>query len=129
MLLIFGDVELNLGPRKHDTCYNLFICHCNLNSITAHKFEKVNLLEAYNIVIKFDIIYLSETYHGSSISADNDNLVIKSYKLLRNDHPDDIKKGRVFAYIRESLPLRCFLNNYLKECLILEVCTTTKRGM
>ena len=93
MLLVCGDIELNPGPRKHDTSYNLSICHWNLNSIAAHNFEKVNLLEACNTVNKFDIICLSETYLDSSILSDNDNLVIKGCKLVRDYHLDDIKKG------------------------------------
>ena len=120
-LLVCDNIELNPRLRKRDTCYNLSICHWNLNSITAHNFEKVNLLEAYNTVNKFDRICLSETYLDFSILSDNDNLVIKGY------HPDDIKRGGVCAYIRESLA-RCLFNSYLKECLILEVCINNKKG-
>ena len=47
-LLLWGDVELNPGPtKKRKSWFNFFICHSNLNSLTAHNFEKVNLLEAY----------------------------------------------------------------------------------
>ena len=54
MLLVCGNIELNPGSRKRDTCYNLSIGHWNLNSIATHNFEKVNLLEAYNTVNKFN---------------------------------------------------------------------------
>ena len=60
MLLAFGDIEPNPGPRKRSTCCNFSICNWNLNSITAHNFEKVDLLEAYNTFKKIDIICLSE---------------------------------------------------------------------
>ena len=46
ILLVCGDIELNLGPRKRDTCYNLSIWFHNLNSMAANNFEKGNLLEA-----------------------------------------------------------------------------------
>ena len=47
-LLLCSDVELNPGPtKKRNSWFNFFICHWNLNSLTAHNFEKVNHLEAY----------------------------------------------------------------------------------
>ena len=92
MLLVCGDTELTMGQRKHDTCYNLSICQWNFNCTAAHNFEKVNPLEAYNTVNKFDVICLSETHLDSHILSDNDNLVIKGYKFVRDDHPDDIKR-------------------------------------
>ena len=42
ILLTCGDIESNTGPRRWDSCYNLLICHWNLNSMTAH--DKVNQL-------------------------------------------------------------------------------------
>ena len=48
-LLLYADVELNLGPnKKRNSSSNFSICHWNLNSLTANNFEKVNLLEAYS---------------------------------------------------------------------------------
>lgn len=47
MLLVCVDIELNPGPKKRNTCFNLSICHRNLNSKAAHNFEKINLPEAY----------------------------------------------------------------------------------
>ena len=44
MIKISGDVELNLGAKqKQDP--SLSICHCNLNRIPAHNFQKLELLE------------------------------------------------------------------------------------
>ena len=43
------------------------MCHWNLNSIAAHNFSKLTLLEAYNMKYNFDIIRLSETYIDFSI--------------------------------------------------------------
>ena len=129
MLLVCGNIELNPVSRKRNTCYNLSIGHWNLNSIAAHNFEKAILLEAYNTVNKFDIICLLEAYLDFSILSANDNLVIKGYKLVKDDYPDDIKGGGVCAYIRESLPARCLFNTYLKICLILEVSMNKKKSM
>lgn len=99
-----------------------------LQLLAVCNFEKLDLLEAYNAVNKSDIICLSESYLDFSILSDNDNLIIKGCKIVRNDHTDDVKRGEVCTYIRESLPVRCFYNTYLKECLILEVCINNIKG-
>ena len=96
---------------------NFSICHWNLNSLTSHNCEKVNLLEAYNAVNKFDIICLSESFLDSSIT-ENNNVKINEYTMVSADHPNNIKRGGVCASVRESLPVRNFSNSYLSECLI-----------
>ena len=99
-----------------------------MNSLTAHNFEKVYLLEAYNTVNKFDIICLSESFLDSSILTENNNLKINGYKMVRADHPNNVKRGGVCAYTRESLSVRNFTNSYLNECLTLEVTISNKKG-
>ena len=90
ILFVCGDFELNPGPKNRNSCYNFSICHWNLNSITAHSFAKVNLLQAYNAIHDFHMICLSESYLDSSVSSDNDNLYIRDYNLVRADHPANI---------------------------------------
>ena len=127
--MLCGVVELNPGPtKKRNSWFNFSICHWNLNSLTAHNFEKVNLLEAYNTVNKFDIICLSESFLNSSILTENNNPKINGYKMVKADHPNNIKRGGVCAYVRESLPVRNFSNSYLSECLTLEVTISNKEG-
>ena len=35
-----GDIEMNLGPRPN-LCHSFSICHWNLNSLTAHSYQKI----------------------------------------------------------------------------------------
>ena len=77
-----------------------------MNSLTANNFEKVNPLEAYNTVNKFDIISLSESFHNSSIRTENNNLKINGYKMVRADHPNNVNRGGVCAYVRETFLFR-----------------------
>ena len=77
-------------------------------------------MEGYNAVNKFDIICLSESFLDSSILTENNNLKINGYKMVRADHPNNVKRGGVCAYVRETLPFRNFSNSYLSECLTLE---------
>ena len=97
MYFPFWVILVNPGPRKRNNYYDFSICHWNLNNKAAHNFEKVELLEACDTLNKFDIICLSERYLNNSVLSDNDNLIIKSYKLVRDDHLYDVKRGRVCA--------------------------------
>ena len=87
ILFICGDIELNPGPKNRKSCYNFSICHWNLNSITAHNFTKLNLLQAYNAILDFDMICLSESYLYSSVSSDNHHQIIYSKLNLKIEYP------------------------------------------
>ena len=57
LLLLSGDMETNPGP---DPSYSNSFSYCdwNLNSIAAHNFMKMSLLQVYNAIHRFDIICL-----------------------------------------------------------------------
>ena len=59
-----GDIELNLGPKRH-----IIQClsHWNLNTFASHNVFKIQSLIAYNCVHKFRIICLFESYLNSKI--------------------------------------------------------------
>ena len=82
-------------------------------------------LKAYNSLYKHDFICLSETYLDSSIT--NEEVKIKDYKLIRADHPDNIKRGRVCIYHKESLPVQEIKLSYFKEALLLEMDFNNKK--
>ena len=130
LLLLFmsGDIELNPGPKKTNSSCKFSVCHWNLNSLAAHNFEKVGLLEAFNTINKFDKICVSESYLDSTFSSDNEDINIKGFKLVRADHPNNIKRGGVCAYVIESLPVWVVPNHHLSECLILEINLKNKKG-
>ena len=47
---------------------------------------------------------------------------------MRADHPNNVKRGGVCAYVRETLPFRNFSNSYLSECLTLEVTISNRKS-
>ena len=113
-LLCRGDIESNPSPRKLKE-NTLSICHWNLNSITAHNFSKLTQLKAYISTYKHHFICLSEMYRNSSIP---DNLiVIKGCNLVCADHLDNIKRGGVCIYYKESLPVQIKTLPYFKGIL------------
>ena len=101
------------------------MCHWNLNSLCAHNFSKVTQLKAYNSLYKHDSICLSETYLDSSIT--DEEVKIKDYKLIHADHPDNIKRGGVCIYHKESLPVQEIKLSYFKEALLLEMDYNNKK--
>ena len=48
--------------------------------------------------------------------------------MVRAEHPNNVKRGSVCAYVRESLLVRNFSNSYLNECLTLEVIISNRKG-
>ena len=61
-----GDTETNPGPRGKCLLY-FSLCQWNLNTLFAHNYGKVPILQAFNTLHKCDLICLSETYLDSSI--------------------------------------------------------------
>ena len=47
LLFMSGDIELNPGSNKTNYGCKFSVCHCNLNSLAADNFEKVELLEVF----------------------------------------------------------------------------------
>ena len=54
--------------------------------------------EAYNVVQKFDMIYLFETFLDSSLLTNDERINMKGYKLVKADNPSESKKGSVDIY-------------------------------
>ena len=99
VLIICDDIELDPVSKKDEPCDNFSLCHWNLNSIAAHDFSKLSLLEAYNSHHMCGIISLSETYlQDSSVPYDDPRLNSSGYKLVRADNLSNNKRGSVGIY-------------------------------
>ena len=70
-----GDVEENPGAKPSSNQI-FFICHWNLNSISAHNYIKISLLRVYLSTHKFGVICMSETYLDTDTFHEDDNLEI-----------------------------------------------------
>ena len=102
LLLKSGGIESNPGPRKRSA---LKFCHWNLNGVAAHEFTKLSLLEGYINVNDIGIICLPETFPDSSVHIDDNRLSIPGYSMMRANHPSNTKRGGVYLYYKEHLPL------------------------
>ena len=74
---------------------------------------------------KHDFICLSETYLDSTIP--DSLLEIDGYNLVRADHPNNIKRGGVCIYYKESHPVQVISLPYFKEALLLEMTDNNKK--
>ena len=120
LISLIGDAQLNPGPKdKSSSAFS--ICHWNLNSITAHNYAKILLLEAYIAAQKSDVVCISETYLDSSNAYDDSTLETAGYNLIRSDHPSNKKRGGVCIFYKNSLPLRVLSIHYLQECINFEL--------
>ena len=61
-------------------------------------------MEAFITSNNFDLVCLPQTFLDSTIPKDDVNIQINGYSLLRADHPNNIKRGGVCIYFKESLP-------------------------
>ena len=71
----------------------------------------------YISTYKHDFISLPEAYLDSSTP---DNLIdIEEYNLVRADHADNIRRGGVCIFYKESFPVRVISLPFFKEALLL----------
>ena len=102
LLKLEGDIHPN--PRPVKNVENLSFCHWNLNGINTRDGIKIPLIEAYNSVMHFDLLALSETFLDTSV--EEEKLFIQDFnkEIWRSDHPRDTKHG-VSAFIsRKTCP-------------------------
>ena len=92
LLLLSADIETNPGPQMDR--YFKFL-HWNLNSICARGGVKIQLLEAYNSVYRFDVMALSETMLNSTVFNRDNEIEGFRKEIYRNYHPNDTKTGDV----------------------------------
>ena len=53
-----------------------------------------------------DIVRLSETFHDSFVSTDDENLQICGYSSFRADHPTNTKPGGLIVFYKSYLHLK-----------------------
>ena len=102
-LRLGGDVHPNPGPCHGNT---LKFCHWNLDSTAVNNFIKIPLIEMYNSVYNQDRTALSETHLASSIPNESISLTGFSKDIHRSHHPNDVKRGGVCLYFKDSLAIK-----------------------
>ena len=70
---------------------------------------------------------MSETCLDSLILSGHVSLDLEGSKLVRVDHPNNVKRGEVCIYDKGSLSIRVINLPYLQEAITLDIMTKTKR--
>ena len=119
-VMLSGDVETNPGPETLD------FCCWNLNSISAHDFLRVSLIEAYNSIYNYDLIGIVETHLDSNV--EEERLALNGYSFIKDNHPQNVKRGGVGLYIRDSLASKRRSDLVtLPECIVYEIQLNRKK--
>ena len=114
IILISGDVEINPGPNT------LEFCCWNLNSISAHDFLRISLIEAYNSIYNYDLKGIVETHLDDTVNQER--LAMKGYEFIKCNHPSNIKRGGIGLYINDTLPKKERPDiAILPECIVCEL--------
>ena len=99
----------------------------SLNSLPAHDFSKLSLIEVYNTHHNLDMICLSETNLDSSYIQMMTHDVTY-FTLIRADNPHNCKRGGVSIYFKKHLAVRPVSLLNLNECRMLEISIQNKKG-
>ena len=93
----------------------------NLTEILLAKdnFSRTQLLEAHNSLYNLDVISLCET----SLTNESEFQVVnlEGYTFKAANHPDDVSRGGVGVYYKDSLPVVVREDLPFDECLVLEL--------
>ena len=96
-LFLCGYIELNPG----DT-FDFSVWNCN--SLIAHNFTRVSLIETYNSIHRLKLIGLTET--GLKSDIENSNLELPGYSIIRSDLPTSHSHGGVLLYYKNDLAVK-----------------------
>ena len=69
---------------------------------------------------------MSEAWLDPTTSIDSNDLPLKGYNLHYIDNPDNVKKGGVCVYYKETLVVQ-FLQTKLDQCIVSEVTFKKKK--
>ena len=77
-------------------------------------------MEAYNLVYNYDLIGIVETHLDSTI--DEERLALDGYSFHKENHPQNVKRGGVRLYVKDSLPSKNRPDLVtLPECVVCEI--------
>ena len=126
IVLLIQSLALHCVATQLRLTETLDFCCWNRNSITAHDFLRVSLIEAYNSVFNYDLIGIVETHLDSTV--EKDKLALNGYSFIKANHPQNVKRGGVGLHIKDSLPSKNRSDLVtLPECIAYEIQLNRKK--
>jgi len=99
-LHIDGDIQENPGPKTE----NFRFFHWNANSLPAHNFSRISLIEAYNALHDFHIIAISES--ALKPSTPDSQIEIPGFTPIRSDLTGTDTHGGALIYHKHNLSVK-----------------------
>ena len=109
-----GEIHPNPGPTS------LFkFMHWNLNSIPAHEFQRIAILENFAFQENLNLIDLTETALKNSHT--NEKIEIQNYSFIRNDLSNNDRCGGVILYHENDLPVKNRIDLQIPNTIVTEI--------
>ena len=103
---------------------SLSVMHWNLNSIPAHDYERIPILEAFPTQEKLKLIAITETALKNTIPDDKVN--IDGYSLIRNDLPPNGRCGGVALFYQNDLSVKNRCDLQIPNTIVAEISFSRK---
>ena len=116
ILLLSNDIELNPGPSAGNC---LTFMNWNLNSLGKDNFSRIQTIEAHNSLHNYDIISLCETSLTDETSSQVP--VMTGYTYVPANHPDNVSRGGVGLFYKDTLPVSVRRDLSFNESIVLEL--------
>ena len=120
-MLTHGDIHLNPGPIS-----SLFkFAHWNLNSIVAHDFSRIPLLEAFANQENLKLFAITESALKNKVP--DQKIEIEGFSHIRNDLPANDRCGGVLLYYKNDLPVQNRDDLQFSNCIVAEISILKKK--
>ena len=119
IILTHGDVHTNPGPSMFK------LAHWNLNSIVAHEFSRVSILEAFMNQENLNLLAITESALKNDIP--DKNIEIDGFSHIRNDLPTGDRCGGTLLYYKNDLPVINRADLQIANSIVAEIHFSRKK--
>ena len=117
LILLSNDIHLNPGPHFQNNFFNFM--SWNLNSLAKDNFQRIHLIEAHNVLFKYDLISICETSLNDSV--DLPETLLNDYTFVSANNPANVRHGGVGLFYKNSLPVIVRNDLSFAESIVIEI--------
>ena len=117
-----GDIHPNPGPSS-SSFFNF--AHWNLNSLAAHDFARIPILETFAIQENLNLLAITESALKKDVP--NNKIDIDGFSHIRNDLPPNDRCGGVVLYYKNDLPVKNRPELCIPNCIVAEISVARKK--
>jgi len=91
----------------------------NLNSLAKENFQRVDLIDAHNVIFKYDLISVCETSLNDSVEIPES--LLSDYTFVSANKPNNTRHGGVGIFFKNSLAVSVRNDLSFEESIVLEL--------